>query len=110
VPARATVVLLALVVAVTLLAAACGGGSDEASRPTTGRGIYAAFCLTCHGADGQGGVGPRLAGVMETKYPDIEDQIAVVTDGTGRMPAFRGNLSTAEIRKVVEYERTGLGS
>ena len=43
------------------------------------------------------------------KYPDIEDQITFVTNGTGRMPAFRGTLSTEEIRKVVTYERTDLG-
>ena len=44
------------------------------------------------------------------KYPDIEDQIAVVTNGTGTMPSFRGTLDAAEIRRVVTYERTKLGS
>lgn len=99
---------LGLGLSLALGAASCGGG-EEAAGPRSGREIYKAVCLTCHGADGQGGVGPRLAGVVAQKYPDIEEQIAVVTNGTGRMPAFRGSLSAAEIRKVVEYERTELG-
>ena len=43
------------------------------------------------------------------KYPNIEDQIAVVTNGKGEMPSWRGDLTPKEIRKVVEYTRTGLG-
>jgi mono/diheme cytochrome c family protein len=106
---RLGAVLGSLVVAGGLVAGCGGGGSDEASRPTTGAGIYEAYCLTCHGADGQGGVGPELAGVVAAKYPDIDDQIALVSNGTGRMPSFRGNLSAAEIRKVSEFTRTDLG-
>lgn len=98
-----------LTLGVALLATACGGGDGTAARPTTGRGIYAAYCLTCHGADGQGGVGPQLAGVVAGKYPNIDDQIALVTNGRASMPAFGGTLSAAEIRKVVTYERTDLG-
>jgi mono/diheme cytochrome c family protein len=94
--------------AATLVAAACGGGGGETQRPTTGRGLYERFCATCHGVDGQGGVGPALVGVAE-RFPDIDDQIALVTNGTGRMPAFRGSLSATEIRKVVTYEREELG-
>jgi mono/diheme cytochrome c family protein len=101
---------LAGVVAVVLALAlaGCSSGGGEA-RPTTGKGIYEAYCATCHGVDGQGGVGPELAGVVADKYPNIEDQIAVVTDGKGRMPSWRGDLTPKEIRKVVEYTRTGLG-
>lgn len=107
---RTVVVAAALVAVAGMLATACGGGgSDEASRPSTGAEIYKAYCLTCHGADGQGGVGPQLAGLMEAKYPNIEDQIAVVADGKGTMPAWAGRLTPAEIRRVVEYERTDLG-
>ena len=104
------ILLLALVSAALLVfaAAGCSSGGGEA-RPTTGEGIYVAYCATCHGVGGQGGVGPALAGIVAEKYPDIEDQIAVVTNGKGAMPAWRGNLTAKEIRKVVEYTRTGLG-
>jgi len=100
----------ALVVASGVIAAACGGGGSTAAvRPTTGKEIYKAYCLTCHGVNGQGFVGPQLAGLMEAKYPNIEDQIALVTNGKGTMPAWGGRLTPAEIRKVVEFERTKLG-
>ena len=101
----------ATVVALSVGAASCGGsdgGSDAA--PTTGPAIYAQYCATCHGANGQGFVGPRLAGVVTTKYPNVEDQIAVVTNGRGTMPAWGSRLSPAQIRAVVEYTRTKLGS
>ena len=88
--------------------AGCGGGGGEA-RPTTGKGIYEAYCATCHGVDGQGGVGAALAGVVVEKYPNIEDQITLVSEGKDEMPAWRGELTPKEIRKVVEYTRTGLG-
>ena len=94
-------------VVAALALAGCSSGSE--ARPTTGKGIYEANCATCHGVDGQGGVGPELAGVVADKYPNIEDQIAVVTNGKGRMPSWRGDLTPKEIRKVVEYTRTGLG-
>jgi mono/diheme cytochrome c family protein len=44
-------------------------------------------------------------GRVVDRYPDIEDQIAVVTNGRGVMPSFGGALSVAEIREVVRYER-----
>ena len=97
----------AAAVVLTVNAAGCGGGGE--ARPTTGKAIYVARCATCHGVGGQGGVGPALAGVVASKYPNIDDQIAVVTNGRGAMPSWRGELTPKEIRKVVEYTRTGLG-
>jgi len=104
---------LALTVSVLVGGAAiagCGGSSSAPARPTTGKAIYKAYCATCHGAQGQGFVGPALAGVVATKYPNLDDQIALVANGKGEMPAWSGRLTPAEIRKVVEYERTGLGT
>lgn len=107
---RTIVATAALVGIAAVAVTACGGGgSDEATRPTTGPEIYKAYCLTCHGVDGQGFVGPRLAGVMVDRYPNIDDQIAVVTNGIGAMPGWGDRLSADEIRKVVEFERTDLG-
>ena len=98
---------VAAAVSLVVIAAGCGGGGE--AQPTTGKGIYVARCATCHGVGGQGGVGPALAGVVATKYPNIEDQIAIVTNGKGEMPSWRNKLTPKEIRKVVEYTRTGLG-
>lgn len=96
-----------MLVATAGLTAACSG-SDEQSEPKTGSQIYKAVCATCHGRSGQGFVGPSLVDVA-LRYPDVADQVALVTNGRGQMPAFGGQLSRAEIDKVVEYTRTGLG-
>ena len=74
-----------------------------------GEQISAANCSTCHGAHGEGAVGPRLSGgAVVRRYPDKADQIAVVTNGQAGMPAWKGRLTPAQIAAVVEYTRTGL--
>lgn len=86
------------------------GGGDTSADASPGASVFSASCAGCHGADGGGGIGPRLAGRVTDDFPDIEDEIAVVTDGRRSMPAFAGRLTDEEIRQVVEYTRTGLGS
>ena len=82
--------------------------AETGALPTSGKELFAQHCSRCHGSDGEGSAGPRLAGRVTDEYPDIEDEIEVVTDGTGAMPSFRGTVSDADIRRVVEYTRTGL--
>jgi len=81
----------------------------NAQAMSTARNLYLQDCAQCHGSDGGGGAGPRLAGKVADDFPDVEDQIAFVTKGKGGMPAFGGSLSAADIRAVVEYTRSGLG-
>jgi mono/diheme cytochrome c family protein len=101
--------------AVSLVAVACGGDSAPAtpSDPILAQGqqIYNANCARCHGKGGNGsGVGPKLAGVVANKYPDIADQEAVISGGRGSMPKFDGQLTPEEITMVARYEREVLGS
>jgi len=96
--------------------------------------IYANSCASCHGANGGGGVGPKLSGgdAILTFPGDTgrDDHIAWVTNGSaaakgqgygdpnrtggqrvatsGGMPPFGGQLSPEEIEAVVDYERDGL--
>jgi mono/diheme cytochrome c family protein len=101
------VAVIGVVVAVVLLFANepdSGGGSTP---QTPGAALYASNCASCHGGDGGGGVGPQLAGgAVVKRFPSVDDQIAFVSEGSGSMPAFGGQLSPAEIRQVVEYTRT----
>jgi cytochrome c oxidase subunit II len=84
-------------------AVAAAGGLD-------GSKLFGRNCAGCHGGDGSGGIGPRLAGRVVTRFPDPATQIAVVTDGRRGMPSFGGSLSAEEIAAIVEYTRTILGT
>lgn len=83
-------------------AVAASGGIDAAA-------LFGRSCGGCHGGDGSGGIGPRLAGGrMVERFADPLDQIAVITNGRGGMPAFGTRLSAEEIEAIVEYTRTVL--
>lgn len=95
-----------------LALAACDGGDDvdietdsesdtEPVDPEDmpGAPIYAANCASCHGDDGEGGIGPTLAG----RIPNVPSIINIVTNGGGGMTSFRGVLTEQEIQDVAEY-------
>lgn len=85
-------------------------GSSDAVSLLEGQRIYVTQCAACHGADGEGGIGLRLAGgALVEKYPDIEAQVGVITNGRADMPAFKNTLSPAEIEAVARFERESLG-
>jgi mono/diheme cytochrome c family protein len=93
-----------------------------------GAQVYAGNCSSCHGASGEGGVGPKLSGGEVTlTFPTVDDHIAWVQQGSvtrpgikygsptraggqhvaskGDMPAFASSLSAQQIADVVAYER-----
>jgi mono/diheme cytochrome c family protein len=66
-----------------------------------GSELYARLCTACHGATGEGGAGPALAGSDVTA-----DKItAVVSEGAGTMPAFGSSLTDAELEAVIAFTR-----
>lgn len=107
-------------VAVVALAVGCGGDDESptlGSQPSTtvagdlelGETVFARNCASCHGRDGGGGMGPKLAdGRVVEEYPDPSDHREIVVEGRGAMPAWGGKLSDEEIDAVVRYEREGL--
>lgn len=75
-----------------------------------GERVYNINCASCHGAHGQGSVGPPLGdGVVAENYPFIDEQIAVINEGRGAMPAFENSLTVEEIEAVALFEREKLG-
>jgi mono/diheme cytochrome c family protein len=108
--------------ALALAAAGCGGGRSGSSRSgtTSGGGTKAAAdpghalftsvgCSSCHtlaaaGAHGQ--VGPNL----DTLKPTAAQVAKQVTNGGGGMPAFKGQLSSAQIQQVATYVAKAAGS
>jgi hypothetical protein len=103
-----------------------GGGGDFVA---IGEDVYVnvASCDGCHGAQGQGGVGPAFGGVLTT-FGSCADHIEWValgsqgfldagastygdTDKTiaGGMPAFGTTLTEEQLASVVAFERVRFG-
>ena len=75
-----------------------------------GAGVYATTCARCHGADGRGKTAKgRQTGAVDLTSDDWEPNTArdtrIVTNGKGKMPAFKGTLKPEEIKAVVAYIR-----
>jgi mono/diheme cytochrome c family protein len=93
---------LALALVVPTIAVAQGSGAE----------IYKAKCAMCHGADGSAstGMGKTMA-LKPLSSPEVQglsdaDLTALITNGKGKMPAYKGKLSDADISAVVKYVRT----
>lgn len=106
-------VRLGSIMGMALLVVACGTTQGQVPEVANGdpvllegRDIYIRNCAQCHGAAGGGGRGARLNGgrVIE-RFPDQADQIAVVANGKGNMPAFGEKLNAEQIDAVVRFTR-----
>ena len=108
------------------------GGVDVRALVSEGIVVYnePSSCASCHGAGGEGGSGPALAGAVLETFAMCTDHIEWVSLGTtgfqgagrasygdtgkavgggGQMPAFQDTLTPDQIAKVVFYERVVLG-
>ena len=100
-----------LLTVLALALAGCGGDGGGGGRPpqqvvdagnaAQGRDVYGGNCAACHGADGGGGSGPRLAGVQD--YTDPEVVVRQVREGGGGMPSFGDRLSEQELADVSAF-------
>lgn len=99
---RTALVCLALVLAIPTIAFAQGSGAD----------IFKAKCAMCHGADGSASTGMgKSMGLKPLGSPEVQkmsdaDLTTLITNGKGKMPAYKGKLSDADISAVVQYVRT----
>ena len=105
--------------------------SAKADDPLAqGEALYLTNCSSCHGASGEGGVGPSFQnGAVVVTWPNYKDHIKWVHLGSGKwpdptygatnkpigaggMPSFGskqgGSLTDLEIAKIVRYEREEL--
>ena len=118
---RVRVAIIAAAATVLVIGTACGsgGGSESGSsqpplprgalakdaQVLEGRKVFAAYCATCHGISGGGGVGPSFSdGKLLTDFPDAQAQVAFVSAGQGVMPSF-SSLGKSRLEAVVRYER-----
>jgi len=92
------------------LEAAAGSFADE--RINHGREVFSEQCATCHGAQGEGGVGTALNNQKLLKNTFDEVFFSVIRSGvpSTQMPAwsvdFGGPLTDEDIRSVVAYIRS----
>ena len=77
-----------------------------------GGALYKAKCASCHGPDG-GGMTPmgKAMKLRDLRSPEVKkltdvELMKVTAEGKGKMPAYKGKLSDAEISAVVAYMRT----
>lgn len=99
---RMAVAILSVMVLSTMTVFAQGPGADT----------YKAKCAMCHGADGSGNTPAGKA----TKTPSFNapevlkmsavELVAATKDGKGKMPAYSGKLTGAQITQVVAYIQT----
>ncbi|MFQ5557504.1 MAG: c-type cytochrome [Acidimicrobiales bacterium] len=105
------VFVMGLIILLVAFGGSSGGdaaAADAGGSVADGAAIFGSRCATCHGADGAGGFGPRLSRRVATVYPDIADQIAVISAGRDAMPAWGNVLSDTEIEAVARFTREGL--
>jgi mono/diheme cytochrome c family protein len=84
------------------------GGGGKAATPD-GKAVFAsAGCGSCHtlkAAGATGNIGPNLD-TLKPSEPVVERQ---VTNGGAQMPAFKGQLTAAEIKAVATFVSSAAG-
>lgn len=68
---------------------------------------YKAKCAMCHGADGS----KSMMGAKPLNGPDVQkmseaELTEVITSGKGKMPAYKGKLTDAQIKDLASYIKT----
>jgi len=96
----ASMTMIALLIASVSFAAAPGAADTYKSK-----------CAACHGPDGKGQttIGKSMK-VQDLSSAEVQKQSdadlqKIVTDGKGKMPAYKTKLSVADISSLVAYIR-----
>jgi mono/diheme cytochrome c family protein len=71
-------------------------GPAETSLASQGEEVYQKTCISCHGANLEGGAGPALNNITLSK----EEIVEVIKNGRGQMP---GNLAPGQEEAIAEY-------
>jgi mono/diheme cytochrome c family protein len=96
----------------SLVLVACLALASSAFAAADGAAVFKAKCAMCRGADGSAstGMGKSMA-LKPLSSPEVQkmsdaDLTALVTNGKGKMPAYKDKLSDDEISAVVKYVKT----
>ena len=78
--------------------------TQQAAAGGEGAAVYSKNnCAACHGASGEGAVGPSLKGV-EAKGDDYIRE--TILNGKGQMPAFKGQIEGAQLDALITYVKS----
>ena len=102
-------VALATVVTVVLLVTVSPTIADvDIPDLSAGAELFASNCSACHGTEGEGGLGPALAGGLEN-FEAVEEVARFVSNGMpGRMPGFETRLTPDQVNAVTQFVWTDL--
>lgn len=102
---RKLITAAALGILIAAPSAIASGGPDGAA-------IFKSKCAMCHGPDGAGQttMGKNLK-LRDLRSADVQKQtdaelVKWISDGKGKMPAYKGKLTPADINAVVAFIRT----
>ncbi len=74
---------------------------QSAAGAELGAEMWAGVCAKCHGPDGEGGIGPRLAG--SATLADADAVEAIVRNGRGEMPAVGADWTDEQLDALTTY-------
>ncbi|TGE21688.1 cytochrome c [Hymenobacter aquaticus] len=69
-----------------------------------GQALFAQNCAVCHGPDGK--LGLNGAHDLTKSNLNATGRVYMVTQGLGKMPSFKDQLSPEQIQQVVDYSLT----
>ncbi len=85
------------------------GASAFAGDAAAGKAIYGSTCVGCHGANGEGGVGPKLAGQSAKAIAEKMHKYKAgeqVGPMTSMMAPMAAGLSDADIENIAAFIAT----
>ncbi|MFA7553178.1 MAG: cytochrome c oxidase subunit II [Spongiibacteraceae bacterium] len=78
---------------------------------TAGKVVYNQYCVACHGANGEGGVGKPIA-ASPVATGDVKQHLNITVHGVPgtAMQAFGAQLNDVDLAAVVTYQRNAFGN
>ncbi len=76
----------------------------EADALTAGQAVFAERCAVCHGPDGRQGT--NGAHDLTKSNLNVTGRVYMVTNGFGKMPGFKDQLTEEQIQQVAAYSLT----
>ena len=88
-------------------AGAAGGGDKIEAYVAAGKQLYGTLCVSCHGENAKGGVGPDLT---SSKYKYGKSRLDItksISEGRpGGMPSFSSQINAEQVESLVEFVLT----